>query len=37
MASPKLLKFDYRWELLALLCLAFFLHQGDRAIFGVML
>ena len=27
----------YRWELLALLCCAFFLHQGDRAIFGVVL
>lgn len=27
----------YRWELLALLCGAFFLHQGDRAIFGVLL
>jgi len=28
---------QYRWELLALLCGAFFLHQGDRAIFGVVL
>lgn len=27
----------YRWELLALLCAAFFLHQGDRAIYGVVL
>ena len=27
----------YRWELLVLLCGAFFLHQGDRAIFGVLL
>ena len=27
----------YRWELLALLFLAFFFHQGDRAIFGVVL
>jgi len=27
----------YRWELLALLCLAFFFHQGDRAIYGVVL
>lgn len=27
----------YRWELLGLLCLAFFLHQADRAIFGVVL
>jgi len=27
----------YRWEMLALLCGAFFLNQGDRAIFGVVL
>ncbi len=27
----------YKWELLGLLCLAFFFHQGDRAIFGVVL
>jgi MFS family permease len=27
----------YRWELLALLSCAFFFHQGDRAIFGVVL
>ncbi len=27
----------YKWELLALLCLAFFFHQCDRAIFGVTL
>lgn len=27
----------YRWELLALLCGAFFLHQADRAIYGVVL
>jgi len=27
----------YRWELLGLLCGAFFLHQADRAIFGVVL
>ena len=27
----------YRWELLALLCGAFFVNQGDRAIFGVVL
>lgn len=27
----------YKWELLALLCMAFFFHQGDRAIFGVVL
>lgn len=26
----------YRWELLGLLCLAFFFHQGDRAIYGVV-
>jgi MFS family permease len=26
----------YKWELLALLCLAFFFHQGDRAIYGVV-
>jgi len=28
---------SYKWELLALLCLAFFFNQGDRAIFGVVL
>lgn len=27
----------YRWELLGLLSLAFFFHQGDRAIYGVVL
>jgi len=27
----------YKWELVFLLCLAFFFHQGDRAIFGVVL
>ena len=27
----------YRWELLGLLCGTFFLHQADRAIFGVVL
>ncbi len=27
----------YKWELLMLLCAAFFFHQGDRAIFGVVL
>ncbi|MGI6417570.1 MAG: MFS transporter [Thermoguttaceae bacterium] len=27
----------YHWELLFLLCLAFFFHQGDRAIFGVVI
>jgi len=26
-----------KWELLGLLCLAFFFHQGDRAIYGVVL
>ncbi len=26
----------YKWELLGLLCLAFFFHQGDRAIYGVL-
>jgi MFS family permease len=36
MTSLKLHKY-YKWEVLALLCLAFFLHQGDRAIFGVVL
>lgn len=28
---------NYKWELLALLCFAFFFHQGDRAIYGVVL
>jgi len=28
---------SYRWELLALLSCAFFFHQADRAIFGVLL
>ncbi|MCX7045412.1 MAG: MFS transporter [Candidatus Sumerlaeota bacterium] len=28
---------NYKWELLALLCCAYFFHQGDRAIFGVVL
>lgn len=27
----------YKWELLALLFLAYFFHQGDRAIFGIVL
>ena len=27
----------YKWELLLLLCLAFFFHQGDRAIYGVVI
>ncbi|PTX91374.1 MFS transporter [Opitutus sp. ER46] len=29
-------KFPFKWELLLLLSLAFFFHQGDRAIFGVV-
>ncbi len=28
---------SYKWELLFLLCLAFFFHQGDRAIYGVVI
>jgi len=28
---------NYKWELLTLLCFAFFFHQGDRAIYGVVL
>jgi sugar phosphate permease len=36
-AAEKPLKKGYKWELLILLCLAFFFHQGDRAIFGVVL
>lgn len=36
MISPTLHR-HYKWELLALLCCAFFLHQADRAIFGVVL
>lgn len=35
--SPRVPHRFYRWELLALLCGAFFLHQGDRAIYGVVL
>ena len=35
-ASPALHR-HYRWELLGLLFFTFFLHQGDRAIFGVVL
>ncbi|OAM88296.1 MFS transporter [Termitidicoccus mucosus] len=37
MKPSKPLHARYKWELLALLCLAFFFHQGDRAIFGVVL
>lgn len=36
-ASPRALRPRYKWELLALLCCAFFFHQGDRAIYGVVL
>jgi len=28
---------SYKWELLFLLCLAFFFHQGDRAIYGIVI
>ncbi|MGW8257010.1 MAG: MFS transporter [Thermoguttaceae bacterium] len=34
---PRSLHRFYRWELLALLFWAFFFHQGDRAVFGVVL
>lgn len=34
--APAVSRF-YRWELLALLFCAYFFHQGDRAIFGVVL
>ena len=27
----------YKWEMLALLCGTYFFHQGDRALFGVVL
>lgn len=37
MKPPTTLGSGYKWELLGLLCLAFFFHQGDRAIFGVVL
>lgn len=36
-AGPQPLHAHYKWELLFLLCLAFFFHQGDRAIFGVVI
>jgi MFS family permease len=36
MLSQTLHKY-YKWELLGLLCCTFFLHQADRAIFGVVL
>ncbi len=29
--------FSYRWQLLAMLCLAFFFNQADRQLFGVVL
>lgn len=35
MANPKIHRY-YRWELLFLLFLAYFFHQADRAIFGVV-
>ncbi|MDR0902199.1 MAG: MFS transporter [Opitutaceae bacterium] len=37
MSASKPLHARYKWELLGLLCLAYFFHQGDRAIFGVVL
>ncbi|MBN2296453.1 MAG: MFS transporter [Pirellulales bacterium] len=36
-ADPSAPNQFYRWELLGFLVLAFFFHQGDRAIFGVVL
>ena len=35
--SAPMLGRHYKWELLGLLFLAYFFHQGDRAIFGVVL
>ncbi len=35
--APAATKDRYKWELLAMLCMVFFLHQADRAIFGVVL
>ena len=35
--SATMLGRHYKWELLGLLFLAYFFHQGDRAIFGVVL
>jgi len=35
--SSSTVAWHYRWELLALLSCAFFFHQADRAIFGVVL
>jgi MFS family permease len=37
METPLAIHRHYRWELLALLFCAYFFHQGDRAIFGVVL
>ena len=37
MSAPLANRPRYKWELLALLCCAFFFHQGDRALFGVVL
>ncbi len=36
-AAGRSLPVYYKWELLLLLCLAFFFHQGDRAIYGVVI
>lgn len=36
MLSSEPISSRYKWELLFLLCLAYFFHQGDRAIFGVV-
>ncbi|MDD3590943.1 MAG: MFS transporter [Thermoguttaceae bacterium] len=35
-AKPKIISPWYRWELLVLLFLAYFFHQADRAIYGVV-
>ena len=35
--APEPARPGYKWELLALLFFAFFFHQGDRAIYGVVL
>lgn len=35
--TPAMARPRYRWELLALLFCTFFFHQGDRAIYGVVL
>jgi MFS family permease len=36
-SDPAAVRPRYKWELLALLFFAFFFHQGDRAIYGVVL